>query len=138
MAAIRHQINIAAPLRTVWAALPPVKGVTSWWVDAARIDAQNGGRIVLVSEDDDGNPLEEVGIFVSVRPTRKIEIKWDNVGSTPTKGTTITFQLARFREEPRVSVVHTGAAILEDEELAATLHKEWKGALSALRSSLED
>ena len=138
MAAIRHQINIDAPLRTVWTALTTVKGVTSWWVDDARIDAQNGGRIVLVSEDDDGNPLEEVGIFVSIRPTRKIEIKWDNVGSSPTKGTTITFQLARFREETRVSVVHTGGAIIEDEELATTLHKEWKSALSALRSSLED
>lgn len=137
MAAIRHQINIDAPLRKVWKALTTVEGVTSWWVDEARLDAQSGGRIVLVSEDDDGNPLEEVGIFVSVRPTRKIEIKWDNVGSTLTKGTTVTFQLARFREETRVSVVHTGAAILEDEELASTLHKDWKGALSALRTSLE-
>lgn len=137
MAAIRQQINVAANARTVWKALTTEEGVTSWWVDTARIDARPGGRIVLHSEGDDGTPVEERGMFHEVRPTRKIEIAWDSTSPAPTKGTRIEFQVARDGDETRVSVVHSGAGILDDETGRKTLEDSWRQALQSLRDSLE-
>jgi uncharacterized protein YndB with AHSA1/START domain len=137
MASIRQQINISASPRAVWRRLTTEEGVTSWWVDAARIDARAGGRIVLTSEGDDGEPVEERGIFHEVRPTRKIEIAWDTTSTAPTKGTRIEFQIARDGDETRVSVVHSGAGILDDEAARAGLEKSWRAALHSLRDAME-
>lgn len=137
MSSIRQQVNVAASPRAVWRMLTTEEGVKSWWVDGARIDARPGGRIVLNSEDDDGNPVEERGIFHEIRPTRKIEIAWDSTSPAQTKGTRIEFQVARDGDETRVSVVHSGAGVLEDETKRAGLDKAWRQALHALRDSLE-
>lgn len=137
MSAIRYQINIDAPLRKVWNALTTVEGVTGWWVDDARIDCRAGGRLVLTSEDDDGEPLEEHGIFHTLRPTRRIEIKWDKSSPGENRGTTVLFQMARFRDETRVSLIQSGEDVLADEEYRAQLEKSWRRALKGLRSYLE-
>lgn len=138
MPAIRQQINIDASPRVVWRALTTAEGLTSWWVDEARVDARAGGIIVLVSEDDDGEPMEERGVFLEVRPTRKLEIAWDNVGKAITKGSRVQFQLARDGDETRVVVVHSGGEAIEDAEANEQLTKGWRSALKALRSALED
>ncbi len=138
MAAIRQQLNIAAPPRTVWNALTTPDGLASWWVDEARIDPREGGRIVLISEGDDGEPMEERGMVHTFRPTRKLEIAWDNVGQAPTKGTRVAFQVARDGKETRISVVHSGGGVLDEEEAREELDKGWRSALKALRSVLED
>ena len=57
------QDTLAATPRAIWNALTTAEGVESWWVDEARLDARPGGRIVLMSEGDDGEPLEERGLF---------------------------------------------------------------------------
>jgi uncharacterized protein YndB with AHSA1/START domain len=138
MPAVRQQINIAVPVRTVWKALTTEEGVTSWWVDEARIDARAGGRIVLKSEGDEGEAVEERGMFHEVLPTRRIEIAWDGNSPAPTKGTRIEFTVARDGTETRVSVVHSGAgALFDDEATRGALDKTWKQALHALRDSLE-
>ncbi|MCA9571451.1 MAG: SRPBCC domain-containing protein [Myxococcales bacterium] len=137
MPSVRQQINIAASPRAVWKQLTTAEGLSSWWADEARVDASQGGRLVLTSEDDEGNPLEERGTFIEARPTRKLEIKWDPGSPGPTAGSRVKFQLARDGEETRVSVVHSGA-FLDEEEVFARFDKEWKSALKALRSSLED
>lgn len=136
MASVRQQINIDASPRTVWKQLTTAEGLAAWWADEARVDAAKGGRIVLTSEDDDGNPLEERGTFLEARPTRKIEIKWDSGSPGPTAGSRVKFQVARDGEETRVAVIHTGG-FLDDDEVFARFDKEWKSALKALRSSLE-
>lgn len=137
MSTIRQQINIAAPTRTVWKALTTDEGLTSWWADGARIDPRPGGRVVLTSEGDDGNPIEERGILHDIRPTRRIEIAWDNSSPAPTKGTRIEFTVARDGEETRVSVVHSGKGPLDDATEREKLEKGWKQALMALREALE-
>ncbi len=137
MPAIRQQINIAAPTRAVWRALTTSEGLTSWWVDEARVDAREGGRIVLVSEGDDGEPVQEVGIFHELRPTRKIEIAWDKSSPAITKGTRLEFQIARDGDETRVSLVHSGAGVLDDDDARTGLEKAWKAALLSLRDALE-
>ncbi len=138
MAAIRHQVNIAVPTRTVWNALTTPDGLTSWWADEARIDPRPGGIIVLMTEGDDGEPIEERGVLHELRPTRKIEIKWDKGSKANTAGTRITFQLAKDGAETRLSLVHSGSgAVMEDEEARAALDKDWHRALRSLRDSLE-
>lgn len=137
MASIRHQVNIAVPTRTVWAALTTADGLMSWWADEARVDARVGGVIVVTTEGDDGEPIEERGTFLELRPTRKIEIKWDTGSRAPTAGTRITFQLAKDGPETRLSLIHSGPGVLEDEEARAVLAKDWLRALKGLRDSLE-
>jgi uncharacterized protein YndB with AHSA1/START domain len=112
-------------------------GLTAWWVDQARIDARTGGRVVLTSAGDDGQPLEERGMFHDVRPTRRVEIAWDSNSPAPTKGTRVEFLVARDGEETRVSVVHTGGGILDDDAKRAELDKGWRQALHALRDAME-
>ena len=137
MSAIRQQINIARPIRAVWTALTTADGLMSWWADDARVDARPGGRVVVFTEGDDGEPMEERGILHELRPTRKIEIAWDSNSPALTRGTRLLFQLARDGEETRVSLVHSGRGVLEDEEARDTLDKDWRRALRSLRDSLE-
>ena len=136
MPSVRQQINVAGSPRTVWAMLTTAKGLTSWWADEARVDPSQGGRITVVSEGDDGEPIEERGTFVESRPTRKLEIKWDPGSPGPTAGSRISFQLARDGDETRVILIHAGA-FLDDEEHFERYTREWKAALKALRASVE-
>lgn len=137
MAAIRRQINISASPRTVWRALTTSEGLASWYADTARVDPRQGGKVVLQSEDDEGNPVEERGSFLELRPVRKIEIKWDNTSAAATAGTRVEFQVARDGDETRVILVHSGQAALEDEAGREALDRMWRQALNALRDSLE-
>ncbi len=137
MAAIRRQITIDSHPRAVWKVLTSAEGWKSWYADDARIDARAGGRVVLTIEDDEGEPIEEVGTFLTFRPTSRLEIAWDRVSPASTKGTRLTFSVARDGEETRVGLVHSGPGILDDEEARAELDKTWRQALNALRDSLE-
>ncbi len=137
MAAIRRQILIVASPRAVWRALTTTEGIEAWWADSARVDAREGGRIILTSEDDDGNPLEERGIFHALRPIRRVEIAWDAAGKAPTRGTRVQFQVVRDGDETLLNLVHSGGGALDDEEARAALDKTWRQALNALRDALE-
>lgn len=137
MPSIRQQINIAVAPRAVWRMLTTDEGLAAWLVDEARVEARPGGRVLLVSEGDDGEPVEERGIFHELRPTRRIEIAWDSTSPAPTKGTRIQFSLARDGRETRVVLVHQGAGVLDDEEAREELERGWRQALRALREALE-
>lgn len=137
MPSIRHQINIAAGQKAVWRALTTAEGLMSWWADEARVDSTVGGRVIVISEGDDGEPVEEVGIFHTLRPVRIIEIHWDSTSPAQTKGTRVQFQLARDKGETRVVMTHAGGGVLEDEEARSQLDKDWRLALKGLQSALE-
>jgi len=136
VAAIRHQINIAVPVRTVWNALTTESGLVSWWADKARVDARPGGRIVLQRAGAEGE-TEERGIFHELRPTRRIEIAWDTNSPGPSRGTRVAFQVARDGDETRVALVHSGGGALDEDESRAALESEWKDRLNKLRAALE-
>ncbi len=136
MPSVRQQINIAASPRAIWKQLTTADGIASWWADEARVNPSQGGRIVLVSEDDEGNPMEERGTFLAARPTRRLEIKWDPNSPGPAAGSRVSFQLARDGDETRVILVHSGT-FLDDGATFARYDKEWRLALKALRDSLE-
>lgn len=137
MAAIRRNIHINAAPRAVWRTLTTSEGWTSWYADEARMDGRKGGRVVLVSEDDEGNPVEEVGTVLTWRPTSRLEISWDSNSPAPTRGTMLTFSIARDGGETRVALVHSGGGPLDDEEARSQLDTTWRQSLNALRDVLE-
>ncbi len=138
MPSIRQQINIAVAPRAVWRMLTTDEGLAAWLVDEARVEARPGGRVLLVSEGDDGEPVEERGIYHELRPTRRIEIAWDSNSPSPTRGTRIQFSIARDGGETRLVLVHQGAGVLDDEEAREDLERSWRQALRALREVLEE
>ncbi len=138
MSSIRQQINIAAPSRRVWDILTTAEGWKQWWAEEARLEARSGGRIVLTIEGDDGEPVEERGVFHELRPARRLEIAWDATSPARTKGTRVQITVSRDGDETRVALVHSGGGILEDEEARADLEQEWRRGLKALRASLEE
>jgi len=138
MPAIRRHIHIAARPRTVWKAITTSEGLRSWLVDDARIDARQGGRVVWIGEDDEGNRVEEKGVIHKWRPTSHLEISWDKMGNFPTTGTRLTFQLALDGDETRVSVIHSGSApILDEGEDRDQLDVDWRRALKSLQTLLD-
>ena len=137
MPAIRRHVHIAATPRAVWKALTTPEGLTGWLSDDARIEPRSGGRVVLSSVGDDGEPVEERGIIHTWRPTSHLEISWDRIGRAETAGSHVSFQVARDGDEVRLSLVHSGD-VLDDDAVREALDTEWKQALSALQESLED
>jgi len=137
VSSIRRQINIVATPRALWNAFTTADGWKSWYADEARIDAREGGRVTLTSEGDDGEPIEEIGLVHTYRPTSRLEIGWDSNSPAPTKGSRLTVQIARDGDETRVAIVHSGGDLLKDEDARAQLDKDWRQALLALRSVFE-
>jgi uncharacterized protein YndB with AHSA1/START domain len=137
MSAIRRQINIHATPRTVWRALTTPDGWCSWYADEARIDARAGGRVVLTSEGDDGEPIEESGVVLACRPTSRLEIRWDARSRAPTRGGQLAFKVALDGDSTRLSLVYSGGEALDDEETRSGLDRNWRQAFSALRDHLE-
>ena len=136
MGSVRQQINIAVGPRRVWAALTTVEGLCSWWAESARVDPREGGRIVLSSEST-GEKVERMGLFLSFRPTRRLEIKWDGGVNNDHRGTSVNFHIARDGDETRVNIVHSGEAIDDESEEGAALETAWKATLLGLREALE-
>lgn len=136
MPAVRRQIMVRAAPRKVWASLTTPEGLASWWVDEARMEPRQGGRVWLRSEDDNGDPVEDRGMVHVWRPTSHLEIHFDTVGSSPLMGTRLTFQVALVGDESRISLVHSGSA-LDDAETNTRFDTDWKRALAALQSMLD-
>lgn len=136
MPSIRRQILIAAAPRTVWRSLTTGEGLAEWWADEARIDARKGGRVVVVSLDDEGQRVEEHGIIHTWRPTSHLEIAFDRVGPGPLKGTRLAFQVAVDGGETRVALVHSGEAF-DDAQAHERMDKQWRQALRALQGQLD-
>ena len=136
MPAIRRQIMVTAPPRQVWAALTTGEGLAQWLVDEARVDGRKGGRVVLINQDDEGNPIEDRGIVHTWRPTSHFEINFDSVGKGPLKGTRLSFSVAMDEGETRVALVHSGA-LFDDADENARVDKEWRQAMKALQAMLD-
>lgn len=136
MSAIRHQISIDASSRSVWAALTTEAGVKAWWADQARLDAREGGRIVVTTQIGE-EAVEQAGIFHIVKPTRQLEIAWDAAGKAPTRGARTQLQVGRRDGETKVHVVISGGAGMDDPEAHAAVDAFWKEAMLRLRRHLE-
>lgn len=136
MPAVRRQINIAASPRTVWRSLTTPDGLAAWLVDSGTVQPQEGGRVVLTLEGDDGEPVEIRGMIHTWRPTSHLEIAFDR-GKNEYAGSRVAFKLARDGEETQLTMVHSGGEALEDEARRAAIDTTWRQALNALQSTLE-
>lgn len=137
MGSVRQQVNIAVGPRRVWRALTTAEGLCGWWATTARVDAREGGRVVIETTNEEGERLERMGLFLAFRPTRRLEIKWDGGVNNDAKGTSVNFHIARDGDETRVNIVQTGESITADEEEVASREKAWKATLLSLREALE-
>jgi uncharacterized protein YndB with AHSA1/START domain len=138
MSSVRQQIRIAVGARKVWWSFTTQEGLASWLAEEARVDSRAGGRIVLTKAGLDGELGDASGVFLTLRPTRKIEMSFDRSENPAFCSSTVNIQIANDGGETRVSLVHRGAeGPFEDEEEAALLSKQWKGALKKLRKLLE-
>jgi uncharacterized protein YndB with AHSA1/START domain len=136
MSTVRNQVQIDASGRTLWRALTTAEIATQWWAEGARIDPREGGRIVLTQgEGEDAVQLR--GVFHALKPTRSIEILWDDTGKSPEKGTRVHFLVGRDEGETRLHVVQSGGALVEDPEASTVLEQLWGVRLKALRDLLE-
>lgn len=140
MATIRQQILIEAPTRTVWNAITTPAGVATWWCTSGRLDGREGGRVVLehtVQGESGPETTEERGIIHTWRPTATFEVKWDTGGPSPTRGTSVQFQIGRGDGESKLHVIHSGGGVLDDEVARGVLEDLWKERLVRLRDLLE-
>ena len=137
MSSIRRHVHIAAPSRAVWNAVTTAEGLSSWWVDSARVDGRQGGRIVLGWTDDDGAEVEVRGMFHEFRPTAHAEILFDRIGSAPLKGCRLVFQVARDGAETRLSVLMADGEALSDPAQRDALDAGWRRDLNALQGLLD-
>jgi uncharacterized protein YndB with AHSA1/START domain len=78
-----------------------------------------------------------IGTILKWRPTSHLEIKWDRSNKGSAAGSRLSFQLARDGDETRLSLIHGGADVFDDEEQRAVLDKEWRQALASLQSNLD-
>lgn len=137
MSSIRRHVHIAAPSRAVWNAVTTGEGLSSWWVDSARVDGRQGGRLVLQWTDDDGKEVEAWGMFHELRPTAQVEVLFDRVGSSPLRGCRLAFQVARDGAETRLSVLLADGEALNDPAQREALDAGWRRDLKALQDLLD-
>ncbi len=135
MGTVRQQVGIVAGTRDVWRALTTGEGVARWWATEARVDARDGGLIVLVEEDAEGR-REQRGLFHEVRPVRKIELALDHRGGGPDATSRVCFTVARDGDETRVAMTASAAA-WDDEAVRQAADQRWKVRLEKLRGVLE-
>lgn len=136
MATIRQQILIDAGVRSVWNAITTPEGITRWWSTGARVDGREGGRVSLTHGEGE-EMIEERGIVHRFRPTATFEILWDSTGPSPSRATSVQFQIGRGAGETKVHLQVGGGGVLDDEEARAALEEVWKARLLRLRETLE-
>jgi uncharacterized protein YndB with AHSA1/START domain len=137
MSSIRRHVHIAAPSRAVWNAVTTAEGLASWWVDSARVDGRQGGRLVVQWTDDDGKEVEARGMFHEFRPTAQAEVLFDRVGDSPLKGCRLAFQVARDGAETRLSLVLADGEALLNPAAREALDAGWRRDLKALQALLD-
>lgn len=137
MSSIRRNVHIAAPSRAVWNAVTTAEGLSSWWVDNARVDGRQGGRLVLGWTDESGADVEARGMFHEFRPTAQVEVLFDRVGSSPLKGCRLVLQVARDGAETRLTLLLADGEALQDPAQREALDAGWRRDLKALQDLLD-
>ncbi len=135
MATVRQQITIDASARQVWNVLATEEGVRSWWSQTARLEAREGGRIVLGFGEGE-EATEARGLFHALKPTREIEIAWEIGTTSLERGTRTAFLIGRQGTDTKVHVVVTGAP-LADDAVREAIDAGWKVSLARLRAVFE-
>jgi uncharacterized protein YndB with AHSA1/START domain len=136
MGSVRAQISIAAGTRDVWRVLTTADGLRGWWATSARLDAREGGTVVLRVVNGEGVEVDQRGLCHEVRPVRRVELAFDARGDGPEAGCRVEFLVARDGEETRVALTCSGSP-LDDDARRVAAEATWKKRLERLRTDLE-
>ncbi len=136
MGSVRQQISIAAGTRDIWRSLTTGEGLLGWWAVTARIDAHEGGLVVLRVLGATGEEVEQRGMLHELRPVRRVEMAFEGRGEGPEAGCRVEFLVARDGDETRIALTCSGPS-LDDEAKRAASDVLWKKRLEALRDNFE-
>jgi uncharacterized protein YndB with AHSA1/START domain len=139
---IEREIDIAAPVEKVWAAITEASHLGVWFGDAgATVDLRPGGRITL-SFREHGTAQ---AVVEKVEPTSYLSYRWSGpLGVEPVVGssTLIEFSLLPTDSGTRLRVVESGFPELELSEEEQSDYYEgnvdgWRGKVEELRRHVE-
>lgn len=136
MGSVRQQISIAKGTRDVWKVLTTAEGLRGWWAAESRLDAREGGTVVLKIANAAGDLVEQRGLCHEVRPVRRVELAFEARGEGPEAGCRVEFLVARDGDETRVAMTCSGSP-LDDDTRRSEAEVVWKRRLERLRADVE-
>jgi uncharacterized protein YndB with AHSA1/START domain len=140
---IERDILIEAPVEVVWRTVTEPDQITSWFSDAAEIDAREGGEGTLTWSGRATSKPMTVRISVeTVEPPHTFSFRWlhpEGVEAREDNSLLVEFSLTPEGEHTRLRVVETGLAAhqMPDEQKATYADEHgrgWETHLAALRT----
>jgi len=132
MPAIRHRVEISAPIEKVYDAVATPQGISEWWSrDGVRGESKEGSRLEFFF----GEP-EPAAVMEITRLSPDRDVSWSCVGGADEWiGTTLTFDLTQADEKTVVMFTH--ADWNSPSEFMAHCSARWAYFLLSLKSLLE-
>jgi uncharacterized protein YndB with AHSA1/START domain len=112
---IEREVQIDAPVETVWSIVTEPRNITRWFADEAEVDLRPGGELVF--RFDSG--VDGKGVVERVEPPHRFAFRW--ISPEPERDmvaaqghyTTVEFSLEARGEGTLLRVVESGFAALE-------------------------
>jgi uncharacterized protein YndB with AHSA1/START domain len=133
MATLRRRWQVDPGPRTTWQAFTTPDGLAAWRCVHARIDAREGGRVVLRPH---GADADESALIHTWRPTSRLELTFDRTSAGPWKGSIIGVHIGRDGDQTTVHVTHE-SALLDVPGAEEALGAWWDEALVRLGKHLD-
>jgi uncharacterized protein YndB with AHSA1/START domain len=134
MATLRRTWQLDAGPRATWNAFTTPEGLCAWLAETARVDARAGGRIVLRPRGE--GMSEESGILHTCRPTARLEIRFDRVGTGAWKDSLLSVQIGRDGARTALHLAHE-SPLLDVPGAEAAAGDWWDEALVRLEKHLD-
>jgi hypothetical protein len=129
---IRHRVGISAPLKSVYAAVATMEGLSEWWTrDGVRGDSSEGSKLQFFF----GQP-EPAAVMEVARLDPHGHVNWNCIeGADEWVGTKLAFDLTE--KENETVVLFTHADWRSPSEFMAHCSARWAYFLLSLKSYLE-
>lgn len=131
---IERDIEIEAPISTVWRTITEPDQITRWFADKVEIDLQPGGHGYMHFGEENGGPVVvETGgpvVVETVDPPTRFSFRWNwghpqNDHPTPTNSALVEFTLTpRGDERTHLRVVESGDERLDWPDAEKTRYAE--------------
>lgn len=132
---VEVDVEIAAPLAEVWAAMVEEEHREHWWPGLA-LDAVDGGLLQELWTDREG--IERVGYGVVHRVHHECLLYFSWADSRWGAPTTVEWRVEAMNEATRVSIRETGLEDVRTEPELAVVHRSgWRLRLDNLRRYVE-
>jgi uncharacterized protein YndB with AHSA1/START domain len=132
---IDMQIEIGAPVETIWLAISSQDGLRGWFSPVIEIDPRVGGWVEFHGTHD-GSPYRFGGRVVELEPPVRITWEWNSIPDGWPAATLLTIELIPRGDATRVEMRHHGWEAL-GEPLATEAHAGFTEGW-AMSSELQD